>query len=347
MGIQGFGLMIATMLPPADAALFTRQTQEISACLDTYIPADRPVALLQFPYDGNVGMHMLWLATTSYLERRGIRIAYVAHEGNFSVARMMEAVGDGTILFIGGVTVSRLWPGHARIKRTVAAACPDNRLISLPSTMMFVDDDDRREASTIFGDHRDVILMARDPVSAASVREVFPAHINVVTIHDCAFMLEFQPRATRPDAHDVIWLARDDKEGAGFKVPEDVKVFDWPHLLNLTSPVVLAGRAASRLRRDVPVFRSFSNSVVTNSYKAISRSVLAGGNRILDGGKVLVTDRLHPHVLAALRGQHSVLLPDLFGKNRSVWEYSSHDYTTVHWADTAEQALEIARDLAS
>lgn len=335
------------MLPPADAALFMRQTQEISDCLDSYIPADRPVALLQFPYDGNVGMHMLWLATIGYLERRGIRIAYVAHEGNFRVADMAAAVGDGTILFIGGVTVSRLWPGHARVKRAVAEACPNNRLISLPSTMMFVDDDDRREAATIFGEHRDVTLMARDPVSAASVREVFPSRVNVITIHDCAFMLEPQPRATHANPHDVIWLARDDKEGAGFKVPEDVKVFDWSQKLALKSPTVLAGRAVSRLRRNVPVFRSFTNSALTASYKAISESVLAGGNRTLDEGKVLVTDRLHPHVLAALRGQHSVLLPDLFGKNRSVWEYSSRDYSTVHWADTAEQALEIARDLAS
>ena len=335
------------MLPPADAALFMRQTQEISDCLDSYIPADRPVALLQFPYDGNVGMHMLWLATIGYLERRGIRIAYVAHEGNFRVADMAAAVGDGTILFIGGVTVSRLWPGHARVKRAVAEACPNNRLISLPSTMMFVDDDDRREAATIFGEHRDVTLMARDPVSAASVREVFPSRVNVITIHDCAFMLEPQPRATHANPHDVIWLARDDKEGAGFKVPEDVKVFDWSQKLALKSPTVLAGRAVSRLRRNVPVFRSFTNSALTASYKAISESVLAGGNRTLDEGKVLVTDRLHQHVLEALRGQHSVLLPDLFGKNRSVWEYSSRDYSTVHWADTAEQALEIARDLAS
>ncbi len=95
----------------------------------------------------------------------------------------------------------------------VAAGCPNNRLVSLPSTMLFVDDEDRREAATIFGDHRNVILMARDPVSAASAREVFPDHIEIVATHDSTVRLPVQPRLAKP-IHDIIWLARDDKEGA-------------------------------------------------------------------------------------------------------------------------------------
>ncbi|MFN4025140.1 MAG: hypothetical protein ACK4MQ_09915 [Hyphomonas sp.] len=337
--------MTNTILPAADASLLAQQADEISTFLDHYIPAGSRVALLQFPYDGNVGMHMMWLAINDYLEARGVDIAYAAHEWNFNISDMISAVGDGAILFIGGVTVSRLWPGHAKVKRMVAAACPDNRLISLPSTMLFVDDDDRREAGAIFGDHRDVVLMARDPVSAESALEVFPPHISIPAIHDTTFLLPPQPRKTDPDAHDVLWLARDDEEGAGFRPPAEVKVFDWPDL-NMTAPSVLMGRACSRFRRSVPLFRSKANAAVRQSYKAISQYVLSTGNRTLDTGRVLVTDRLHPHVLTMLRAQPSVLLPDRFGKNRAVWEYSSRAYSTVHWADTAEQALEIASALA-
>ena len=48
----------------------------------------------------------------------------------------------------------------------------------------------------------------------------------------------------------------------------------------------------------------------------------------------------------ALRGQPVVLLPDRFGKNRAVFDYTSHAYSTVHWADTPAEALERARALA-
>tara|TARA_R110001606_G_scaffold393157_1_gene562810 strand:- start:109 stop:1164 length:1056 start_codon:yes stop_codon:yes gene_type:complete len=327
------------------ADLLTRQASAITSCLDDHIPGDRPVALLLFPLDDNVGNHMMWLAITEYLESRGIRIAYLASDWDFNIIDMIDAIGDGTILFIGGVSVSRLWPEHAAIKRAVAAACPDNRLISLPSTMLFVDEDDRREASTIFGEHRDVVLMARDPVSAASARDVFPSHVSVVTIHDSAFLLPPQPRVTDVIEHDVIWLARGDMESAGFKVPVDVMKFDWPSLERKVVNV-MTGRVGSKLGRSVPNVLPFTNRVVGASYRAISQHVLSNGNRLLDQGSVLVTDRLHPHVLAVLRGQPCVLLPDRFGKNRSVWEYSSNSYNTLHWADDPEQALEIAYALA-
>lgn len=339
--------MTITTLPEADAALLALQARGIKACLDQLIPADRPVALLQFPLDSNVGNHMMWLAITNYLAARGIKTAYAANEWNINIADLVKAIGDGTILFLGGVTVSRLWPGHAEVKRMVAAACPRNRLISLPSTMLFVDDEDRRESAAIFGDHRDVVMMARDPVSAASAQEVFQAPVSVMTLHDTAFMLPLQPRHRPSIVHDVIWLARNDREKTESTPPDGVKVFDWPPLDRAAQALMFPARIGSRLRRASPLLGPAANAMISESYRAVSRHVVAHGNMPLDQGRVLVTDRLHPHVFAVLRGQPCVLLPDKFGKNRAVWEFSSRHYSMIHWADTPEQGLELARALAA
>lgn len=337
--------MTGTALSAEDAALQSQQARAIRECLDRHIPEGRPVALLQFPYDFNVGNHMMWVAAMDYLKRRKARIAYTSHGHNFDLAAMIRAVGDGTILFSGGVTVSRLWPRHAEVKRIVAAACPDNHLVSLPSTMLFVDDDDRREASTIFGNHRSAVLLARDPVSGETARDTFPDHVCVETVHDSTLLLPPQPRGAAPD-HDVIWLARDDAEGVGTAAPGDVEVFDWTHDDAAGLRILLPGRIFSRARKLAPALGSIVNSQIAASYNRFSGYVLANGNRKLDTGKVLVTDRMHPHILCALRSQHSVLLPDRFGKNRAVYEYTSRNYSTVHWADTHEEALELARALA-
>jgi exopolysaccharide biosynthesis predicted pyruvyltransferase EpsI len=336
--------MTSIALATTDAALFAKAAQAIDACLDRYIPAHRPVALLQFPYDFNAGNHMMWVAAADYLKRRNARIAYAAHGHNFDLEAMKRAIGDGVVLFLGGVTLSRLWPRHAEVKRIVAAACPDNRLVSLPSTMLFVDDEDRRAAGTIFGDHRDAVLMARDPVSAAAAREVFPNNVEVVTIHDSSLRLPPQQRLSKP-VHDIIWLARDDMEGVGASAPTDVEVFDWTHDDSEGMRVLFPGRVFSRLRSRAPMLDSISNPQISACYERFARYVLASGNRRLDTGKVLVTDRMHPHILAALRSQPCVLLPDRFGKNRAVYEYSSHAFSTVHWADTPAEALERARAL--
>jgi len=103
----------------------------------------------------------------------------------------------------------------------------------------------------------------------------------------------------------------------------------------------------SRLRISAPMLSPLVNAQVNTSYDWISRYVLARGNRTLDAAKVLVTDRVHPHVLAALRSQPCVLLPDRYGKNRAVYEYSSRNYSSIHWADTPRQALGLARELAA
>lgn len=339
--------MNAVALPESDQRLFAQQKTQIAECLDKYIPSDRPVALVPFPFDGNVGNHMMWIAVNDYLYQRGIPVVYAAHPWNLELEDLKRAVGDGTIIFLGGVSVSRLWPWHAEVKRKVAGACPNNRLVSLPSTMIFVDEDDRREASTLFGDHSDVHMLARDEFSKTSGRDVFPSNVNVDVAHDTAFMLPAQPRNKAAVEMDTIWLARNDHEGAGFARPEDIMIFDWPSNLESNTASVFASRMLSRIRKTLPLLNPVTNPGLIRSYSRISKVMLDRGNQALDRGRVLVTDRLHPHVLAALRGQPCIMLPDLFGKNRAVWDYSSEFYSTIYWADGPEEALELALELAS
>ncbi len=339
--------MSSSVLQPSDQALFARQSAEICAALDKYIPADKPIAFIPFPFDGNVGNHMMWIAVNTYLKSRGIRVAYTAQPWTLNTDHLKRAVGDGTVVFLGGVSVSRLWPWHAEVKRKVAAACPDNRLVSLPSTMILIDDEDRAEASHLWEGHADAHMLARDELSAQSGRDAFPDTVNVETVHDTAFMLPPQPRNKQAVEMDVIWLARNDHEGAGFARPEDIMVFDWPSMLQPYSPDVLASRVCSKVRDIAPVFNPLTNRALKRAYMSVSRTMLRRGNQALDRGRVLVTDRLHPHVLAALRGQYCVMLPDLYGKNRAVWDYSSENYSTIYWADDPEEALDLARELAA
>lgn len=337
----------------ATAAMsFPELRGQLDTILDSCLPTSAPVALLMFPYDGNVGNHLMWIGITDYLRKRRIPVGYVAHGNNFRVQDMVRAIGTGPVLFSGGVTISRLWPRHAEVKREVAAACPRNPLLSLPSTVMFVDRADRDEAADIFGGHQNVTVLTRDPVSEGQAREAFPENVRVLTAPDLSFRLPTQPIRGAP-THDVIWLARDDVEGAFGRPPDDIYVFDWPSDLAAQMPrsyyLLRASGILSRLR-SMPSFRRLQRPLdagMAELYRIASQIILDYGNRILDRGRVLVTDRLHPHVLTALRGQPTVLLPDKFGKNRAVYDNFTHVCPNVHWADTPGRALEIARELAS
>jgi exopolysaccharide biosynthesis predicted pyruvyltransferase EpsI len=335
---------------PDPAADFARYKAEIDALLDQHIPAGRPVALLQFPYDGNVGNHMMWVATTDYLKDRGIPVGYAAHANNYRARDMRRAIGDGPILFLGGVTISRLWPHHASNKREVAEQFPDNPIISLPSTVLFVDDADGKTAADMFGRHRNCVLMTRDPVSEGQARKVFPDNVRIMTVPDLALRLPLQPRRGAPHI-DILWLARDDQEAAGFKPPPGVHVFDWPYVREGMRRAYYALRVSgvlSKLRLSplgspaAPVL----NAQIAAAYRLASVDILRRGNEILDEGRVLVTDRMHPHILAALRGQDVVVLPDKFGKNRAVYDNYTKRFPSVFFASSPEEGLSIARERA-
>jgi pyruvyl transferase EpsO len=263
---------------------------------------------------------------------------------------MRRAIGNGPILFLGGVTISRLWPHHASNKREVAEQFPDNPIISLPSTVLFVDEADGRAAADMFGNHRNCTLMTRDPVSEAQARKVFPENVRIMTVPDLALRLPLQPRAGTP-RFDVLWLARADQEAAGFSPPSGVHVFDWPYVREGMRRAYYALRVSgvlSKLRLS-PLGSpgaSLLNARIAAAYRYASVDILRRGNEILDEGRVLVTDRMHPHILAALRGQDVVVLPDKFGKNRAVYENYTKRFPTVFWADSPEQGLAIAKERA-
>src|SRR5687768_11846872 len=78
-------------LSTKDAAQMAQQARAIHECLDRHIPEGRHVALLMFPFDFNVGNHMMWVATLEYLKRRNARVAYTAHGRNFDLPGMIRA----------------------------------------------------------------------------------------------------------------------------------------------------------------------------------------------------------------------------------------------------------------
>ncbi len=69
------------------------------------------------------------------------------------------------------------------------------------------------------------------------------------------------------------------------------------------------------------------------------------GCDILSRGRVVVTDRLHGHLLALLMDIPHVVLDNSYGKLRTMYETWTHTSVNAHWAEHPEQALEIARGL--
>ena len=67
---------------------------------------------------------------------------------------------------------------------------------------------------------------------------------------------------------------------------------------------------------------------------------------MLSAARVVVTDRLHGHILSMLLGKPHVILDNSYGKLSSFHEKWTTGVDGVHFARTTDEALELAMELA-
>jgi exopolysaccharide biosynthesis predicted pyruvyltransferase EpsI len=328
--------------------------QRFAQALDQRVPRGSRVAFLEFPYDTNVGNHMMWLAGMRYFEEREVEVVYSTHINGFDADAMGRAIGDGLIIFNGGVGLSALWPRHTELKRVVAGRFPNNPLLVFPSTVSFRNREEAESVKDVFGAHPRVTVFARDAETHRVIGETFQG-IETVLVPDSAWMLAMQPRRNHA-SHAVTWLVRNDHESIGYEPPKHVHTFDWaartlvePRHFPFGHYCMRAAGAATRLRnsgRSPRTAEALANRMTHALYGVAARAILESGNDDLDRGRVVVTDRFHAHILAVLRRQNVVLLVDAFGKNQNSYDTWTHRFPIVHLARTPAEALTMAERLA-
>jgi len=70
----------------------------------------------------------------------------------------------------------------------------------------------------------------------------------------------------------------------------------------------------------------------------ISRAYLNMGCRMLSQGKVIVTDRLHVHILSLLLGIPHVVFDDQGGKVKTFYETWTKGCSLTRWVDSPAEA---------
>lgn len=335
-----------------DEALVARWSAEIDGILGALLPRGSRVALVNFPNHANAGDPALWLGELAALDRIGAEVVYTASWASYDAATLRRRLGDGTILIHAGANFGDLYPHRqATTRERVLAELPDIRTIQLPQSIHFEDPANRDRLRRLCEEHTDFTLLTREPQSEAYALEHFA--VPSLLCPDPAFSLGMRERAGEPRT-DVLWLARTDPEAAGYHLPAiygmDVEVLDWLAPL----PDEPTWPARDRLWRGLneallPRYERGSGlarrlwRLNARSFEPLAERWVDRGCTILARGYVVVTDRLHGHLLSLLQGIPHVVLDNSYGKLRSVYDHWTHQCSLAHWADSPEEALEAAR----
>ncbi len=320
-------------MAPAEDVVRSQRDRHLAA-LRPLIAGHRRVALIGFPNHGNVGDSAIWLGELELLRALEVDLVYVSDTDAYDEAALRRRIGDGVILFHGGGNLGDLWPRHQPLREAVVSAFGTNAVVLLPQSIHFRDPANAERASAVFGRHERLAVTVRDETSLRIGSELFGA--DRTTLCPDSAVRAPVPSSSSRAVHDIVFLARRDHEVAHppDAMPlQDVHVTDWVTDLPWTQEFLqLKGAAQTHEEREA-------------AYRRQAEAVVRSGLDVLAGGRVILTDRLHAHLLCLLMQLPHVLLDNSYGKVRSYYEAWTAPSDLVRWADDVDEGLRSARQL--
>ena len=338
-----------------DDALIATWSARIDELLGSLLPHGRRVALVNFPNHRNAGDPALWLGARAALDRIGAEVVYRASWASYDPVSLRRALGDGTILLQAGGNFGDLYPGRQQATRErILSELADVPTVQLPQSVHFEDPTNLERMRRLCDRHADLTLMVRDRASL----DLVEAHFDVPTQLCPDLSMALGPLATpRRPSVDVVWLARNDPERRDEQppVPSDsasIRIVDWLDDLDHEPAAPLLDRVAAGVNRRLlaryeagsPLSRR-TGRLDAATYDRLARRWVVRGLHVLSEGRVVVTDRLHGHLLALLMGTPHVVLDNSIGKVGAYIATWTHSTTLTHPADDSERALLQAKAL--
>lgn len=344
--------MTAEIVRQAPAQRRARLRSRITRVLSTLLAPGTRCALVDFPLHANVGDSAIWLGERAMLRELGVSVAYTCDERSFRPEDLLTVVPEGVILVSGGGNLGDLWPERQHFREHLVRSFPRHRIVQLPQSICFRSGENLRRAQEVFDAHPDLTLLVRDRPSLDLARTHFAA--TSLLCPDMAFTLP-APTTTGHRAHDVVWLTRSDHEGAGLPLPASrgrTLHTDWTDERHAPPAWRLRREAAGqRLRAAVEASHARPGpgpaSAVADAHDELAALQLARGFALLASGDVVVTDRLHGHLLSLVLDRPHVLLADRYGKVENSWRTWTSGWPGVRWAGSPGEAAEQARALAT
>lgn len=277
--------------------------------------ATREVALIGFPNHGNVGDSAIWLAQLAFCRAHQLKIVYTCERRTYSSKDLGRRLGPSTtILLSGGGNFGDLFKGDQDLRERVLSDFPDAPTVQLPQTLHFKGHEATERAAGIVRKHRHLQLLVRDMPSLEFARQHFSAPVELCP--DMAFYLGSQAVPGPPSKRE-LWLWRTDVEApsdanlAWVDSSRDALVTDW-----LDEPVSVLKNWNLFLTRRLKSARlpGAYASLASATFEPLARRRFKRGCSLLSQGEVVVTNRLHGHILCLLMRIPHVVLDNNYGK---------------------------------
>lgn len=336
--------------PPLEArsnlAVIERLQATLRGTLRTLVPAGTDYVIADFPNHSNVGDSAIYVGEAIFFMehfQRRPSLVTEAWEIDFEALRRHEWTGP--VLLHGGGNFGDIWPRHQLFREKVIAHFRDRQIIQLPQSIHFESEANLARAAAAINAHPDFTLLVRDEKSLAIAKAAFTC--PVLLAPDMAFMIgAFEP--PKPPTCKVLCLLRQDKE-SNLKVgdsldrlPRPSVVVDWP----TEERRIRFARLPFGIRRHLPAALHGYRPQSPKAFEYLAWRRVIRGFELLAQGEVIVTDRLHAHILSLLLGKPHVTLDNFYGKIRNfanAWTNGANFVDALTLDEAVEKAAKLLK----
>lgn len=318
--------------------------ETIRETIGPLIKGQKSIALFDFPNHSNVGDSAIWLGTIDYLKENFSTIPIVWMSDKISINENSLPLFDkSTVLIIhGGGNFGDLWKEHQDHRELIIENYPNNRIIQLPQSIHFQSASNFEKTKHVVSKHQDLYLLVRDLKSLEIAKKFL--NVKAFLCPDMAFYIKNIPIHRIP-VHNIVSLIRTDKESVisgghrGYEIPS----FDWldePATVAVRIDLFLAQHPS--IQKNSPVIYHAIRKLV---YKQLAEERFKRGCNLLMQGKVVITDRLHAHIMCTLLGIPSVVLDNSYGKIKNILETWEVDSEKTYQTKSFDTAVALAKKL--
>lgn len=304
----------SSQIQALNGPIIARLQNELRAALSSAVDGRSRYALLDFPNHSNIGDSAIYLGEAILCREhfgRAPELVMAALESD--LGRIASLDRDVVLLLHGGGNFGDLYPRHQTFREAVLSRFPDRKIVLLPQSIHFSDEVHAAGTAAVVAAHPDFTIMVRDHASMAFAKHHFGC--KVMLVPDMAFMIGAVTPRRGADLR-VLGLMREDIEtvladrGGLERLPQPFAIVDWPSEMRRRRVV---DRLPNVVRRLLPQRRA-PNPVNPSDYEGLAQMRVERGFQLLSRGKIVVTDRLHAHIMSFLLGIPHIALDNSYRK---------------------------------
>ena len=308
---------------------YKQETQSLSVIQKRIRATERNTVLFVLtPTHGNLGDHAIASAVSKML--REVNIPYIEITADelklMQKHHKMRLMNGRTILVNGGGNIGTLWMSVERIFRSIIQGCPDSRILCLPNTAFFEDSEQGRyeyvQSERIYRAHSDLTICAREKISFQLLKKI---HGNVLLIPDMALSLNESRTDTKRSG--CLLCLRTDREKTRDEETDCT-------ILEQASRIFQSNIFHSDMNIGRPVSAENREKELSEKYD------------IFRSAELVITDRLHGMIFAAITGTPCIVIDSKSPKVRGCYDWI-RDLGYVRFVENANEIAETYHRLKS